>query len=36
MHASSHAKKVVISEIPLADMLMKNKLQSGIMLVRVQ
>jgi len=36
MHASSHAKKVVISEIPLAEMLLKNRLQSGIMVVRVQ
>ena len=35
MHASSKAKKVVISEIPLAEMIKKNRLQSGIMIVRV-
>ena len=36
MHASSLAKKVVISDSPLAEMLLKNRLQSGIMVVRVQ
>lgn len=36
MHASSKAKKVVISDIPLAEMLMHNKYQSGIMLARLQ
>lgn len=36
MHASSKAKKVVISDIPLADMILKNRLQSGIIVARVQ
>lgn len=35
MHASSLAKEVVISDIPLADMLKESKLQSGIMVARV-
>ncbi|RXQ96201.1 DUF1460 domain-containing protein [Ancylomarina salipaludis] len=35
MHASSKAKKVVISEIPLAEMIQKNSLQSGIMVARL-
>lgn len=35
IHASTKAKKVVISDIPLADMLLKNKLQTGIMVARV-
>jgi len=35
MHASSKAKKVVISEIPLAEMIQKNSLQSGIMVTRL-
>jgi len=35
MNASSLAKKVVISELPLADMLIKSKFQSGIMVARV-
>jgi len=35
MHASSKAKKVVISDIPLADMIQKNRLQSGIIVARV-
>jgi len=35
MHASSKAKKVVISDIPLAEMIQKNRLQSGIMVSRV-
>jgi hypothetical protein len=36
MHASSHAKKVVISDVPLSEMLKGNKLQSGIMIARVR
>lgn len=36
MNASSKAKKVVISDIPLAEMLMQNKYQSGIMVARLQ
>lgn len=36
MHASSHAKKVVISDVPLSEMLKGNKLQSGIMVARVR
>ena len=36
MHASSLAKKVVISDVPLADMLLKSKLQSGIMVARLK
>ena len=36
MHASSKQKKVVISDIPLADMLLNNKLQSGIMVARLK
>ncbi|MDQ2179228.1 N-acetylmuramoyl-L-alanine amidase-like domain-containing protein [Marinifilum sp. D714] len=36
MHASSLAKEVVISDIPLADILKESKLQSGIMVARVQ
>ena len=36
MHASSKAKKVVISDIPLAEMLMKSKYQSGIMVARLK
>ncbi|MCZ4695250.1 DUF1460 domain-containing protein [Ancylomarina euxinus] len=36
MHASSKAKKVIISDIPLADMILKNHLQSGIIVARVQ
>lgn len=35
MHASSKAKKVVISDIPLAEMIQKNRLQSGIIVSRV-
>jgi hypothetical protein len=35
MHASSKAKKVVISELPLAEMIQKNSLQSGIKVVRI-
>ncbi|WP_372642854.1 N-acetylmuramoyl-L-alanine amidase-like domain-containing protein [Ancylomarina sp.] len=35
MHASSKAKKVVISDIPLAEMIQNNRLQSGIMVSRV-
>jgi hypothetical protein len=35
MHASSLAKEVVISDIPLADILKESKLQSGIMVARV-
>jgi hypothetical protein len=35
MHASSKAKKVLISDIPLAEMIQKNRLQSGIMVSRV-
>jgi len=35
MHASSKAKKVVISETPLAEMIQKNRLQSGIIVSRV-
>ena len=35
MHASSKAKKVVISELPLAEMIQKNSLQTGIMVARV-
>ena len=35
MHASSKAKKVVISDMPLADMIQKNRLQSGIIVARV-
>lgn len=35
MHASSKAKKVIISDIPLAEMIMKSKYQSGIMVARV-
>ncbi len=35
MHASSKAKKVVISDIPLTEMIQKNRLQSGIMVSRV-
>ena len=35
MHASSKSKKVVISEIPLAEKIQKNRLQSGIMIVRI-
>ena len=35
MHASSKAKKVVISDIPLAEMIQRNRLQSGIMVSRV-
>ncbi len=36
MHASSKAKKVVISDLPLAEMLMQSKYQSGIMVARLQ
>ena len=36
MHASSKAKKVVISDIPLAEMLMKSKYQTGIMVARLR
>jgi len=36
MHASSRAHKVVISDFPLAEMLQKSKLQSGIMVVRLR
>lgn len=36
MHASSKAKKVVISDIPLAEMLMQSKYQSGIMVARLK
>ncbi|PKQ60860.1 hypothetical protein BZG02_17835 [Labilibaculum filiforme] len=36
MHASSKAKKVVISDIPLAEMLLISKFQSGIMVVRLK
>lgn len=35
MHASSKAKKVVISELPLAEMIQKNSLQSGIIVARI-
>jgi len=35
MHASSKAKKVVISDLPLADMIQKNSLQSGIIVTRI-
>lgn len=35
LHASSTSKKVVISEEPLADYLMSNKSQSGIMVCRL-
>ncbi|MRT94055.1 N-acetylmuramoyl-L-alanine amidase-like domain-containing protein [Ancylomarina sp. 16SWW S1-10-2] len=35
MHASSNAKKVVISELPLAEKIQKNSLQTGIIVVRV-
>lgn len=35
MHASSKAKKVVISELPLAEMIQRNRLQSGIIVARV-
>lgn len=36
MHASSSAKKVVISDLPLAEMLLESKLQSGIMVARLK
>ncbi|WP_320017692.1 N-acetylmuramoyl-L-alanine amidase-like domain-containing protein [Labilibaculum manganireducens] len=36
MHASSKAKKVVISDIPLAEMLMQSKYQSGIIVARLK
>ncbi|WP_372755975.1 N-acetylmuramoyl-L-alanine amidase-like domain-containing protein [Labilibaculum sp.] len=36
LHASSAQKKVVISDLPLADMLMNSKYQSGIMVCRLQ
>ncbi|RUT73096.1 N-acetylmuramoyl-L-alanine amidase-like domain-containing protein [Ancylomarina longa] len=36
MNASSRAHKVVISDLPLAEMLQKSKLQSGIMVVRLR
>lgn len=36
IHASSKAKKVVISDIPLAEMLMHSKYQSGIMVARLK
>ena len=36
MHASSKAKKVVISEMPLAEMLLKSTYQSGIMVARLK
>ncbi len=36
MHASSVKKQVVITEEPMADYLMKNKGQSGIMIARLQ
>ncbi|MCL3782045.1 DUF1460 domain-containing protein [Prolixibacteraceae bacterium JC049] len=36
MHASSKAKKVVISDMPLAEMLLKNRLQTGVVVVRVK
>ena len=36
MHASSKAEKVIISDIPLAEMLMKSKYQSGIMVARLK
>lgn len=36
IHASSLAKEVVISDIPLANILKESKLQSGIMVARVQ
>lgn len=35
LHASSSAKKVIISEEPLANYLKKNKLQTGIMIARI-
>ena len=35
IHASSKAKKVVISDVPLAEMIQKNSLQSGIIVARV-
>jgi hypothetical protein len=36
MHASSKAKKVVISDLPLAEMLLQSKSQSGIMVARLK
>jgi Protein of unknown function (DUF1460) len=36
MHASSVKKQVVITEEPMADYLMKNKGQSGVMIARLQ
>jgi hypothetical protein len=36
LNASSRQKKVVISDLPLAEMLMKSKYQSGIMVCRLQ
>jgi hypothetical protein len=35
MHASSKSKKIVISDLPLAEMIQKNSLQSGIIVARV-
>ena len=35
IHASSKAKKVVISDLPLAEMIQKNSLQSGIIVTRI-
>ena len=35
-HIDGGAKKVVISDIPLAEMLMHSKYQSGIMVARLQ
>lgn len=34
LHASSRAKKVVVSDIPLQDMLMNNRRQTGVFVVR--
>lgn len=36
MHASSKEKKVVISDLPLAEIIQKNRLQSGIQVARVK
>lgn len=36
MHASSKSKKVVVSDIPLSEMLLKNRLQTGVIVIRVK
>ena len=36
MHASSKAEKVEVSDIPLAEMLLQSKYQSGIMVARIK